>query len=124
MEGSDTKEISKNGKTSVFSSDDEDKSFHYLRKHDIDRLTEHDDSDFVFSVMHHPCSWFNWRISDTLDEALRQNSDLIFDMRENGKKAITTVENVIDYMNLAMRFWITRYNTLQEKVETNMNHLG
>ncbi len=59
-----------------------------------------------------------------LPPSSNKNSDLIFDMRENGKKAITTVENVIDYMNLAMRFWITRYNTLQEKVETNMNHLG
>lgn len=64
--------------TAVFSSNDEDQGYHFLRQSDLDRLGEQGDSDFVFSVMHHPQGWFNWRVSDQLEAALYERSDLIF----------------------------------------------
>lgn len=64
--------------TAIFSSNDEDQGYHYLRQTEIDRLGEQGESDFVFSVMHHPQGWFNWRVGDQLEAALYERSDLIF----------------------------------------------
>ena len=64
--------------TAIFSSNDEDQGYHYIRQSDIDRLSEQKDCDYVFSVMHHPCAWFNWRVVDKLESVLYNRSDLIF----------------------------------------------
>ena len=81
--------------TAVFSSNDEDKGYHYLRQSDIDRLKEQDNCDFVFSVMHHPQGWFNYRICDELETALYERSDLIF----VGHKHYETTRTIMDSRN-------------------------
>lgn len=80
--------------TAVYSSLEEDKAFHHLRQIELDRLKEHTDCDFVFSVMHHPCSWFNSQVTDAIEDALYHNSDLIF----VGHKHYETTRKVTDCM--------------------------
>ena len=81
--------------TAVFSSLDEDMSYHYLRESDVDRLGEQDDCDYVFSVMHHPHSWFNWRVTNKLETVLFEKSDLIF----MGHKHYETTRIITDSKN-------------------------
>ena len=78
--------------TGVFSSLDEDQGFHYLSETELTALKEQNNSDFIFSVMHHPSAWFYSKIADRLDTTLHQNSDLIF----VGHKHYETTRTVSD----------------------------
>lgn len=78
--------------TAPFSSNDEDQGFHFIRQSDIDRLNEQGESDYVFSVMHHPPGWFNWQINNQLESVLYEKSDLIF----IGHKHYETARTVTD----------------------------
>lgn len=78
--------------TGAFSSLDEDQGFHYLSERDLKALEEQSDSDFVFTIMHHPSTWFNCIITDRLDTILQQKSDLIF----VGHKHYETTKTISD----------------------------
>ena len=62
----------------VFSSLDEDKGYHYIRHSEIEELSENQNNDFVFTVMHHPHHWYNWRVNKDLEKALYERNDMIF----------------------------------------------
>ena len=64
--------------TAIFSSLAEDQGFHYLPERDIARLSEQNDADFVFSVMHHPHHWYSAKCKKQIETALYSRSDLIF----------------------------------------------
>lgn len=64
--------------TAAFSSLDEDQGLHYLPKVDLDLLGSDSDSDFVFTVMHHPHHWFCWRMKKELEKIIYEKSDVIY----------------------------------------------
>lgn len=75
--------------TAVFSSLSNDQGFHYLPQKDINRLSNRNDADFVFSVMHHPHHWYTSRCKKELEEALYSGSDLIFVGHEHFESDMT-----------------------------------
>lgn len=65
--------------TAVFSAKrDEDQGFHYLSKADIENLSSQMDCDFVFTIMHHPHHFYNYRCKKDLENAIYTRSDLVF----------------------------------------------
>lgn len=62
----------------VFSSTDEDQGYHYLPKTDIEKLSENRNSDYVFTIMHHPHHWYSWRVKKGLEKALYERNDMLF----------------------------------------------
>lgn len=75
--------------TAVFSSLDEDQGYHYLPKKEIERLSDQNDADFVFTVMHHPHHWYSARCKKDLESALYSRSDLIFVGHEHFESDMT-----------------------------------
>ena len=55
----------------------EDQGFHYIPEKEIQKL-ENDDSDFIFTVMHHPHFWLDYRVKKTVEKEIYNNSDCIF----------------------------------------------
>ena len=64
--------------TAAFSSLDEDQGFHHLPKQDMELLGERAEEEFVFTIMHHPHHWFNWRMKKELEQILYEQSDVIY----------------------------------------------
>ena len=64
--------------TAIFSSLDNDQGFHYIPMSDIVTLKDQNDSDFIFSVMHHPHHWYSASCKKQLEEALYSRSDIVF----------------------------------------------
>lgn len=64
--------------TAFFSSLSEDQGFHYIPIKYIHVLSEQGNSDYVFSVMHHPHHWYSYRVKKSLEEMLYSRSDIIF----------------------------------------------
>lgn len=64
--------------TAIFSSLDNDQGFHYIPMSDIVTLKDQNDSDFIFSVMHHPHHWYSASCKKQLEEALYSRSDMVF----------------------------------------------
>lgn len=64
--------------TALFSSLSEDQGFHYIPIKYVEILSEQGDSDYVFSVMHHPHHWYSYRVKKQLEEMLYSRSDIIF----------------------------------------------
>ena len=62
----------------VFSSLDEDQGYHYIRSEEIEKISENNNSDFVFTVMHHPHHWYSSRVKKELEKALYERNDVIF----------------------------------------------
>lgn len=81
--------------TAVFSSREEDQGYHYFSDNDLVTLQQQNKADFVFTIMHHPCGWFNRRISDNMETILLEKSDLIF----LGHKHYETTRVVSDLQN-------------------------
>ena len=79
--------------TAVFSSLDEDQGFHYLLDDDISALEKQGDVDYVFTVMHHPHSWFNSHVTDKLEAAIYRKSDLILVGHKHYENTRTVTEN-------------------------------
>lgn len=75
--------------TAVFSSKGEDQGFHYLPHRDIERLSNQNGADYVFSVMHHPHHWYSLKCKKLLEDALYTNSDLIFVGHEHFESEMT-----------------------------------
>lgn len=76
--------------TAVFSSLDEDQGFHYMTASDVNTLSENRHADYVFSVMHHPHHWYNWRVKKKLEAALYQKGDVLF----IGHEHYSSVQNI------------------------------
>lgn len=64
--------------TAAFSSLDEDQGLHYLPKIDMELLNSDSESDYVFTVMHHPHHWFCWRMKKELEKVIYEKSDVIY----------------------------------------------
>lgn len=77
--------------TAIFSSKDDDRGYHFLRNEDINMISNSGEYDFIFSIMHHPHSWFNPRVKEILEKDLIKKSDLIF-LGHVHKKRILTIE--------------------------------
>lgn len=64
--------------TASFSSREDDLGYHYLSDSDLMDLEKQNEADYVFTVMHHPYSWFGGRVTDRLEKVLLNKSDVIF----------------------------------------------
>lgn len=64
--------------TAVFSSLDEDQGGHFISDDDINLLSDTDDAEFIFTVMHHPHHWFCWQVKKKLEVVLYERCDAIF----------------------------------------------
>lgn len=62
----------------AFSSLEEDQGFHYIRNKEIEEISENQNSDFVFTVMHHPHHWYSGRVKKVLEKALYEKNDMLF----------------------------------------------
>ncbi len=78
--------------TAIFSSLDADQGFHYLPDEEINKLKRQFQSDYVFTVMHHPHQWFIMKSQIKLEKMIYSRSDLVF----VGHKHYESVKNISD----------------------------
>ena len=64
--------------TAIFSSLDNDQGYHFICENDIERLKEQNESDYVFTVMHHPHHWYSEKCKKHLEEAIYSRTDALF----------------------------------------------
>ena len=57
---------------------EEDQGFHYLPSYEMDKLSKEGECDYVFTIMHHPHHWYNYKMKKELENRIYEKSDLIF----------------------------------------------
>lgn len=64
--------------TGAYSSLEEDQGLHYLPPQDLLKLESDEESDYIFTVMHHPHHWYHESMKKELERKIYEKSDLIF----------------------------------------------